>query len=218
MMMCIVSQLRTIGCYDMTNRLFANSLLFSPESYPYGISYAEWTSRWWQWALSLPVEINPITDCTGKYAAEKQSGPVWFLAGTLGGVATRRCNIPSEKAILLPVLIHGGTLADSPAIKSESELVSRAYKEMDIISDLEVIIDGFKLEDLQAYRILSPVFDVVLPNSNLFNGTPGQTRGASDGYWLFTRPLTKGSHNITSFGSCRSGRVKIGVTYDIMIA
>ena len=77
-------------------------------------------------------------------------------------------------------------------------------KRVDIISDLEVMIDDFKLEDLQAYRILSPVFDVGLPDGNLFNGIPGQTSGASDGYWLFIKPFTKGTHNIRSFGSCRS--------------
>ena len=181
-------------------------------------SYAEWTARWWQWALSLPIDINPVTDPTGKHAPKRQSGPVWFLAGTLGGVVTRCCNIPTDKAILLPILNHGGTLADAPAIKSEIELVSHASKEMDIISNLKVVIDGFKLDDLQDYRIRSPVFDVELPDSNLFSGTPGPTRGASDGYWLFVKPLCKGAHNISSFGSCQSGKVKIGVTYDIIVA
>jgi hypothetical protein len=181
------------------------------------MSYAEWTVRWWQWALSLPVDINPITDDSGKYAAQKQSGPVWFLAGTLGGLAVRRCSVPAEKAILLPILNHGGTLADSPTIKSETDLVSHASKEMDIITNLEVMVDGFRLEDLKACRVLTPIFDVVLPDSNLFNGTAGPTKGASDGYWLFVKPLPRGDHNIRSFGSCQFGKVKIGVTYDVLI-
>jgi hypothetical protein len=192
-------------------------LLFSTDSNPYGVSYAEWTARWWQWVLSLPVENNPVIDTTGKNSDINQGGPVWFLAGTLGGVVERKCIIPKEKAILLPILNHGGTLADAPTIKSEKELLIRATKEMDIITNLEVMIDGMKLGGLQKYRVRSPIFDVVLPQNNLFGGVPGPTRGVSDGYWLFLGTLPRGDHKIHSFGSCLYGKVKIGVTYDITI-
>jgi hypothetical protein len=191
--------------------------VISPESNPYGASYAEWTARWWQWALSIPLENNPINDISGKNCAVNQSGPVWFLVGTLGGIAERHCTIPSGRAILFPVLNHGGTLADSPTVKSEEELLTLATTEMDIISDLEVRVDGVKLGGLERYRVRSPIFDVVLPQNNLFGGTPGATRGASDGYWLFLEPLPGGNHKIHSFGSCLSGKVKIGVSYDITI-
>jgi hypothetical protein len=89
---------------------------------------------------------------------------------------------------------------------------------MDVISNLEVIVDGVKLNDLQRYRVQSPIFDVVLPENNLFDGTPGPTRGASDGYWLFLEPLSKGKHMIHSFGSCLAGKISIGVNYDITIS
>jgi hypothetical protein len=201
----------------MTNSSSNNLLVFSQDSKPYGVSYAEWTARWWQWVLSLPVENNPVKDTTGKNCAINQSGPVWFLAGTVGGVVERNCTIPAEKAILLPILNHGGTLADAPTIKSEKDLLSHASTEMDIISNLEVMVDGVKLSGLERYRIRSPTFDVVLPENNLFSGTPGPTRGASDGYWLFLESLPEGKHKIHSFGSCLSGKVKIGVNYDITI-
>jgi hypothetical protein len=192
-----------------------NVLVYSSDSIPYGLSYPEWIARWWQWVLSIPVENNPVNDTTGKNCSINQRGPVWFLAGTVGGVVDRICTIPKEKAVLFPILNHGGTLADSPTIRSEEELLSFATTEMDVISDLEVIVDGVKLSGLDRYRIRSPIFDVVLPEKNLFGGTPGQTRGASDGYWLFLKPLTKGRHTIHSFGSCLSGKVTIGVNYDI---
>jgi len=199
----------------MTTGSSNNLIVFSLDSDPYGVSYAEWTAKWWQWVLSLPVENNPVNDTTGKNCAINQSGPVWFLAGTVGGVVNRNCAIPAEKSILFPILNHGGTLADSPTIKSEEELLSHATAEMDIISNLEVMVDSVKLSDLQRYRVRSPVFEVVLPEKNLFGGTPGPTRGVSDGYWLFLEPLPKGKHRIHSFGSCLSGKVRIGVDYDI---
>jgi len=190
-----------------------NLLVFSPDSDPYGVSYSEWIAKWWQWLLSIPLENNPVNDTTGNNCAINQNGPVWFLAGTVGGVLDKNCTIPVEKAILFPILNYGGTLADSPTIRSEDELVSHATTEMDIISNLEVTVDGVKLN---GFRVRSPVFDVVLPERNLFGGTPGPTRGVSDGYWLFLGPLPKGRHKIHSFGSCFSGeKVSIGVNYDI---
>jgi hypothetical protein len=201
----------------MTNGDSNNLLVFSPESNPYGMSYAEWTAKWWQWVLSLPVENNPVNDNTGKNCAINQSGPVWFLAGTVNGVAKRNCTIPAEKAILFPILNHGGTLADAPTIKSEKELLLFATREMDVISNLEVTIDGVKLNGLQRYRVQSPIFDVVLPENNLFGGTAGPTRGVSDGYWLFLESLPKGKHKIHSFGTCLAGKINIGVNYDIAI-
>lgn len=199
----------------MTTSSTNNLLVFSSDSDPYGVSYAEWISKWWQWILSIPVDNNPANDTTGKNCAINQNGPVWFLAGTVGGVVDRNCTIPAEKAILFPILNHGGTLADSPTIKSEEELLSHATTEMDIISNLEVMVDSVKLSGLQRYRVRSPIFDVVLPEKNLFGGTPGPTRGVSDGYWLFLGPLPKGKHKIHSFGSCLAGKVSIGVNYDI---
>jgi hypothetical protein len=192
-----------------------NPLVFSPDSNPYGLSYAEWIAKWWQWVLSIPADSNPVNDTTGANCALNQEGPVWFLAGTLGGVVDRACTIPADKAILMPILNHGGTLADSPGIRSEQELVSYTTKEMDIDINLDVTVDSVKLSGLQRYRVKSPIFNVVLPEKNLFGGIPGPTRGASDGYWLFLEPLPKGRHKIHSFGSCLAGKIQIGVNYDI---
>src|SRR6478609_9348552 len=63
------------------------SSAFPLNSKPYGSTYGEWTAKWWQWALSIPKDINPGGDTSGKYCALKQSGPVWYLSGTFGGAA-----------------------------------------------------------------------------------------------------------------------------------
>ena len=53
--------------------------VFQPDSNPYGLTYGDWTARWWQWAYSIPKDVNPSYDDTGKYCAEGQSGPVWSM-------------------------------------------------------------------------------------------------------------------------------------------
>jgi len=80
-----------------------------PDSTYNGLTYAEWSAKWWQWGVSVPVKKSPFIDPTGENCDQGQSGPVWFLAGTfvaeqdqsgaVVGAATRNCNIPVRKAI-----------------------------------------------------------------------------------------------------------------------
>jgi hypothetical protein len=69
---------------------------YTPESKPYDLSYGQWTVKWSQWILSIPMEVNPADDQTGKNAGVNQTDPnVWFLAGTFGGKAIY-CNAWNE--------------------------------------------------------------------------------------------------------------------------
>lgn len=80
----------------MINGGSSNLVVFPPDSNPYGVNYAEWTTKWWQWVPSIPKEFNPVLDENGKNCAQGQSGPVWFLAGTAGGSAKRTCRREAE--------------------------------------------------------------------------------------------------------------------------
>jgi hypothetical protein len=96
--------------------------VFQANSKPYGLAYVEWTAKWWQWGYSIPKDINPAYDDTGKNCAQKQNGPVWFLAGTYGHPANRKCDIPAGKAILFPILNSECSFAEFPKLKTLSEL------------------------------------------------------------------------------------------------
>jgi hypothetical protein len=61
---------------------------------------------------------------------------------------------------------------------------------------MDIIIDGVKLENLENYRIQSPLFDVTFPENNIFSVKPGSTKAVSDGYWVFLEPLTVGKHEL----------------------
>src|SRR6185503_20758365 len=66
----------------------------------YGKTYGEWVVSYWQWAMSIPLANNPwANDPDGSFAATGQSGPVWFLGGSLGDSVTRTLSIPADKAI-----------------------------------------------------------------------------------------------------------------------
>lgn len=92
------------------------------------------TARWWQWAISIPSSVHPLTkkniDPTGAdYCMVGQQGEDWFLGGVFKEVdvlpdstrmqagrkqasgkgievteVKRKCTIPLGKSILIPVL------------------------------------------------------------------------------------------------------------------
>ena len=53
------------------------------------------------------------------------------------------------------------------------------------------------MEDIEAYRVQSPVFTFEAPAENvLFIPGPVNGSSVSDGYWLLLAPLSKGEHVI----------------------
>lgn len=99
---------------------------------------------------------------------------------------------------------------------TDDDLQQVAKKRMNLISNLDVIINGETFRGSEKYRFQSPVFDVILPEDNILDVKPGNTRFFSDGYWIFTEPIFA-DIDLSTFGSCSAGITRIGVNYSITI-
>jgi hypothetical protein len=174
--------------------------IFPPDSQPYGLTYGEWTAKWWQWAHSIPTENNPMLDETGEDCAQaqNQTGPVWFLAGTGAGSAERTCTIPAGKAILLPII---NSVNVRTAGETNEELLAGVKELQNKVTTVEASFDGTPLQNLSNYRIQSPFFNETLPNDNVFGVPEGTYLAVADGYWLFLEPLPPGQHEIRLHGA-----------------
>lgn len=177
--------------------------IFPLDSKPYGKSYAEWTASWWQWALSIPEKINPISDMTGEFCAQGQNGPVWFLGGTWGGSVERTCTIPAGKAIFWGPINYSCSPVEFPLFDTEAELRDCVKKPMDKVLAVNVKINGKDSPDLKQFRIQSPPFNFTFPEGNILGeDVPSQkTFSISDGYWIFLKPLPPGRYTIESTGT-----------------
>jgi hypothetical protein len=96
--------------------------VFDTNSNPYGMTYAEWIAKWWQWAYSIPKNVNPAYDDDEKYRNVHQNDPVWFFPGSYGKDAVRECTVPSGASILFPILNSECSFAEFPQIKSGEQL------------------------------------------------------------------------------------------------
>ena len=180
-------------------------------SSPYGKTYGEWGAEWWKWALSFPIDQNPIMDPTGEFASQGQSGPVWFLAGTSGGTAERAVTIPAGKAIFFSMLnlINDYPCPDpnfqpAPGQTLEEFLTEGAAFFIDHTTVLFAEVDGVPLKNLFNYRATSGLFTFTGDPSLVsfdpcITGAPQQA--VADGYWVMLAPLRRGAHTIRFGGT-----------------
>ncbi len=125
--------------------------------------------------------------------------------------------LPYGKAIVMPVINYECSFADEPSITTDWELGEKSKREIDDIKDVRVKIDEITLEDLSPFRIRSPLFRINLQEGNILGASSGSTKMISDGYWIIIKPLGFGEHQVNSFGSCRSGKIKIATAYKLTI-
>jgi hypothetical protein len=172
-------------------------VVFKSDSAPFGKTPGEWTAEWWKWFISIPTDESPINDPTGENCAVGQSGPAWFLVGSGGGKAERECVIPAGKAIVIPNITTHCSYALNPSLETEEDLMSCAKNDQDLTKETRTTLNG---ADILNYRIKSPVFDVTIPSDNVFSAPAGQTRAASDGYWVMLTPLPPGNYELRAIG------------------
>jgi hypothetical protein len=198
-----------------------------------GRTWEDWIELWWKWCYAEPETTSPVADNTGILADKNQNqSNVWFLAGTFGGNAVRKCTIPAGRSILVPVVNDLISYANYSHLKTEEQLRSYAKDDLDTTTVLKARIDGLALQYLQImnYRVQSNLFDLILPIDTSRDVSIKHSQAVSDGYWLFLKPLSFGSHIIVISGEKslyddvqylgykgKNGRFKTNVTYYVAV-
>jgi hypothetical protein len=208
-------------------------IVFDADEAPFGISYSQWTSRLWQHMLSIPAPINQFTEGTLNACWSGQNGPAWFLVGKLllGGTSIRSCTIPADKALFFPV--YNSIWIDTPGVCGQGapmtvrEMRTSATSSLVALTTMSVELDGKPIGGLREHRHKSQVFDVTLPEDNVFNlpcttfglGTvPGgvYAPAVDEGYYVMLKPMSEGGHTLR-IRSADSNGFDQDVTYHLSV-
>jgi hypothetical protein len=187
-----------------------------------GKTYGQWSAAWWQWAANISEPNSPVTDDTGANCAVNQKGPVWFLAGTAGGLATRSCTVPADKAVLVPIINAEWSTVEEPG-STEEHLRAVAKDLIDHVTQTSASVDGTAVDlgpvSEGRFRFQSPLFTITFAPNNGFGVTPGTGKAVSDGFWVMVKPLSKGQHAIDFQGTAVFGDFvfQVGVHYDLTV-
>jgi hypothetical protein len=208
-----------------------NPGVLPPDSHPFDASYGQWAARWWKWAYSIPVSVNPLFDETGAQIATGQSGKVWFLAGVINvsGTAERTGTIPAGKALFFPILNYEADNLCPPIVPPLDPAGLRALAKSNIApinpaTGLEADVDGRPIRDLKDFHEKSPVFSVTFPDNNVFQffgcNVPAGTYTpfVDEGYYVMLKPLSVGQHTIHFHGDIPAPvNFSLDITYHITV-
>jgi hypothetical protein len=187
-------------------------------------------AEWWQWAFSIPTPENPLLDATGEKCVVGQRGSTWFLTGAFGGgPTTPTCSVPAGKALFVPVA--NNSFFDAPNLCGESpestpvkEMRAAAAAFVDGVTGVSVKLDGQPVERVR--RVRSQVFEVALPEDNVFDascasfgGFPGgiYSPAIDDGYYVLLKPLAVGEHILHVHAENPDFGFVIDTTYNLTV-
>jgi hypothetical protein len=198
-----------------------------------GKSYNVLASEWTNWLVTEPFATNPALAPDGSLCDSNQSGKVWFLASTFGGVVDRTCEIPAGKAIFLS--LGGVFVSFAPEFPSAGDLCLQMATDLekvrcDVNNDvpvapsisLQATLDGLPVPDLFAYRAQSQPggYTLKVPNPSFLTdlGLPAgnRTPAVADGYFLYLKPLSPGVHTL-NFRMINPDQSVAGVNYTLII-
>lgn len=174
------------------------TILAPDESYA-GATLGEWEARQWQWAVSMPPDVNPNTDPTGERCGYGQSGPVFFLpVNFTPEPANITCVVPEGRAIFVGVGGAECSSVEPPPFfgRDEEELRACAAAATDAITDMQASVNGDDVPDLETYRSSSPLFTLNFPAENVFGVPEGVALSVSDGYNFIIAPPPPGEYEI----------------------
>jgi hypothetical protein len=177
----------------------------------YGKTYAEWAAAWVQYvnAYHKPDCANPFMDTTGKNCAVDQDpkSPVFFLVGAFGGVVKRKCTVPKDKALFLPIASVSGDNAGVPTAMLVSDAGLKTYVQAtyDNLAPkrLWLRVDGEDIGNLEMGGIRSAPYTLTFTDGmnnayacNKVDGVVGKFNGYVGGYWALLPALSPGVHDI----------------------
>lgn len=199
------------------------------------------SAQWVQWALSIPTSVNPqlgsddpnptVDYSTAGKCVVGQRGSIWFLAGVfLGGTATRTCSVPEGKSLFFPVAnsenINTPNVCGQVGDLSVKDLRAMSAAFIDGVTNVSATLDGKTIRDVQ--RLQSEVFDVALPDANVFDDPCMKANlgdvpagifspAVDDGYYVTLHPLKEGQHTLQFHAENPAQSFTEDVTYKLTV-
>jgi hypothetical protein len=193
----------------------STATIVAPSATPHGLSYAEWSVRWWQWMFGQPAASCANFDLTGELYPWGQdlSAHVLLLPGSWGGPATRSLAIPRGTMLFVPLI-------NAAYVLFPGDPVDWSYVTgfMASVTEATLTVDGRSLDlHRPAFQVgLQAPFDVWFPDGNLIEQPAGYYTCGEDGYYAMLAPLSHGSHQVVVHGATADG-FSVDLTYNLTV-
>jgi hypothetical protein len=173
----------------------ANPGILPPNSRVQGLTYGEWSAQYWQDVAAIPCDENPLCGHFGPECYFARIGNVGLgVAG--GGTVTLDCEMPAGMMLFVAVLGMECSTLEGPPFHGNNEEELRACNLQFPPHDLQASVDGVAVQNLSDYLVWSPLFEITVPEGNIFGVPAGSGYSVNYGTWLMIGPLTPGQHSV----------------------
>jgi hypothetical protein len=187
-----------------------------------GASAAEWEARWWQWAISIPAEINPNFDPTGGSCGIGQFGPVFLLPGIFTEVpedVQHRCSVPEGVGLYVGIGGVGCSSVEPPPYfgGDEAELAACATGEANAMESSSVTINGVAVDDPMQYRHVTSLYTLNFGPGNFYEIEPVVALAVTDAWGFIIAPPAPGEYELVISNQWEGMDGPIVTTYTIVV-
>jgi hypothetical protein len=219
----------------------SSAQVIPPSSLPYGLSYEEWSAKWWQWTLEQSTQhlelLGPPGVCSGP------ASRVRFLAGVYipgaGGIttSTNHVVITDKMPLFFPILSIWVDNSGCPTFTdlTADQLAAEAAGDWSGVTSVSCTIDGVAVAGLTdpsttEYLVqASPFSYTTAEKDNVVAGLFGEPcipggmtiyPAVADGVYLMLSPLSPGRHIIHFIGivgPSTAPDVEDNLTYEITV-
>jgi len=195
----------------------ANPRVLPPNSRVQGLTYGEWSVKWWQYVLSVPASENPLIGATGPGCGIQRIGNVALVVAdpTMGEAIA--CEVPAGTMLFLDILSAECSTVEEDPFYGEDEEEMRACAEAFKLSKLQASIDGIAIHHLTEYIHTSPLFDFTVPEDNILGVEAGSGQSVSNGAHLLLAPLAPGEHTIHLHGEYSKLEFAADLVFDFTV-
>jgi hypothetical protein len=189
-----------------------------PSALPYGLSYQEWSAKWWQWNLGRDTNEADLVGVPE--ICREPANHVRFLLGAPGPIkTTRKITITSEASLFFPILTVEADNTACPVsaftTNTADQLAAEAVGDWSAVSVTTCTIDGVAVGGLETpsntiYNVISPAFSyTTAEKGNALAQITGEDcipggmtiyPTVADGVYLMLSPFSPGKHTIHYVG------------------
>ncbi len=187
-----------------------------------GATAAEWEARWWQWAISIPMDVNPNFDPTGDTCGIGQFGPVFLLPAIFSEspeATAFRCVVPEGAGIYVGVGGVGCSSVEPPPYfgANEDELAACATGEANALISSEITVNGVAVDDPMQYRHVSPLYTLNFGPGNFYELEPVIGLAVTDALGFVIAPPAPGDYEIVITNQWEGMDEPYVTTYTIVV-
>jgi len=189
-----------------------NVEFYSKGESPFGISYSDWITKYWNWDLSIPLDpkINDFLGLKENGCLVHRENSTVMLADTAaGGIWNQKCTISHNAGILIPIWTgecDQGTKAFETYSFKQLLDCARGFDLGKVRGQVKV--DNIPVATLDALdyktnimnnvtEVYSNQFNATIPiNSHVIVEQYGTFPAAAHGWFVFLKPLPPGNHTV----------------------